>query len=133
MSLKAVFDQEIFVIEDTEYTDSDLQKMSLDDLEILRFRINKNIGRLKVAISEKKIDNESGDKGTDKEWLKRRKAALSINERVLTYVIYLIKKRARSGRTIGDYFMEAAKSVLPRGEFESILTKAHNGMRIREN
>jgi hypothetical protein len=61
-----------------------------------------------------------------------RKLALSINQRVLTYVNSLIKKRIRTSRTISDYFMNQAKARLPREEYESILTGAYNEMKTRE-
>lgn len=132
MNLKDAFDQEKFVIEDAEYTDEDLQAMSIDDLETLKMRITKKINGLSVAIAEKRIDHANGGKGATKDWSMRHRAALSINQRVLTYVIYLIKKRMRNGRTLSDYFMNAAKSVLPRDVFENILTNAHQEMGNKE-
>jgi hypothetical protein len=128
MTLKDAFDQEIFVIDGKEYTDEDFQMMPLDGLETLRLRINKKISGLTAAISEKKMDYADGGKGASKEWMIRHKLALSINKRVLTYVKHLINKRNRGERKISDYFMDAAKSVLPRGDFENILTKAHQEM-----
>jgi hypothetical protein len=131
MNLKDAFDQEIFVIDDKEYTDEDFQTMSLDDLETIRLLINKKISGLNAAISEKKMDYADGGKGASKEWRMRYGSALSINKRVLTYVKHLINKRNRGERKISDYFMEAAKFILPRGDFENILTKAHQEMRNR--
>jgi hypothetical protein len=40
----------------------------------------------------------------------------------------LIKKRHRMDRTIGDYFMNQAKSVMPHKDFEHILSNAHQEM-----
>jgi hypothetical protein len=131
MNLKDAFDQDKFVIDDNEYTDEYFQAMSLDDLETIKMRIDKKISGLSAAIAEKKMDYANGGKGASKDWRMRRMSALTINQRVLKYVNYLIKKRLRSERKISDYFMEAAKTVLPRGEFEEVLSIAHQEMETK--
>ena len=131
MTLKDAFDQEKFVIDDKEYTDQDFQAMSLDDLETLKMQITKKINGLSTAIGGKKMDYANGGKGASGDWMKRHKNALTINQRVLTYVNYLIKKRHRSDRKISDYFMEAARTILAKNEFESILSIAHNEMKTK--
>jgi hypothetical protein len=125
MNLKDAFDQDKFVIDDNEYTDEDFEAMSFDDLETIKMRINKKISGISASIKEKQIEYSNGGKGTSKSWYMSRRSALSINQRVLTYVNCLIKKRFRSERKISDYFMKSAKNVLPRGEFENILSKAY--------
>jgi hypothetical protein len=128
MNLKDAFDNEIFTIEGKEYSDADFQAMPLDDLETLKMRIDKKISGLSASLKEKQIEYSNGGEGATKEWYTRHKNAMSINQRVLTYVNYLIKRRRRNERTISDYFMEAAKAVLPRRDFEKVLTKAHQEM-----
>jgi len=124
MTLKNVFDQDYFSIDGKQYTDEDMKAMSFDDLETLKMLINKKISGLSTAIMEKKMDYANGGPGATRDWMKRHKNALSINKRVLEYVIYLIKKRRRTERKIGDCFMVAAMEILPRGDYNRILTKA---------
>ena len=131
MTLKDVFDQEVFVIDDIEYTDQDFQAMSLDALETIKMRINKKMNGLAAAIKEKQLDYANGGEGATKDWFMRKKSSYSINQRVLTYVKYLIKKRAKGERKISDYFMNAAKTALARDQFESILSTAQNEMELQ--
>ena len=128
MTLKNVFDQDYFAIEGNRYTDEEMRAMPLDDLETLKILIKKKVSGLSAAITEKKMDFANGGPGASKEWMKIHKNGLSINQRVLEYVIYLIKKRRRIERKIGDCFMAAAMDILPRGDYERILTKAQEEM-----
>jgi hypothetical protein len=132
MNLKDAFDQDKFVIDDNEYTDEDFQAMSFDDLETIKMRINKKISGISASIKEKQIEYSNGGKGTSKAWYVSRRSALSINQRVLTYVNYLIKKHFQSKRKFSDYFMEAAKTFLPRRDFENILSEARQEMEAKE-
>jgi hypothetical protein len=132
MTLKDAFDQEKFVIDDAQYTDDDLQSMSLDDLDTLRMRINKKISGLSAFISTKKMEYANGGKGTTTESYMRYRSALSINQRVLTYVNYLIKKRNRTSRTIADCFMNQAKTVLSQEDFDLVLSNAKREMQSSE-
>ena len=125
-------DQGVFNIDDNQYTDADLQAMSVDELETLKVRINKRISGLSSALREKQIDYSNGGKGAEKEWYMNRKIALSINQGVFTYVNRLIKNRRRLERTISDYFMEQAKIDLTRNDFELILSKAQREKENRE-
>ena len=128
MTLKTVFDQDYFSIDGNQYTDEDMKAMSQDELETLKMLIAKKVSGLSTAIMEKKMDYANGGPGATKDWMKRHRDALSINQRVLNYVIYLIKKRRRIERKIGDCFMAAAMDILPRGDYERILTKAQEVM-----
>ena len=132
MTLHDAIDQDVFNIDDTQYTDADLQAMSVDELETLKMRINKRISGLSAAIREKQIDYSNGGKRAEKDWYMNRKLALSINQRVFTYVNSLVKNRRRLERTISDYFMEQAKTVLSRTDFELILNKAQQKKENRE-
>ena len=132
MTLRDAIDQDVFNIDDTQYTDADLQAMSVDELETLKMRINKRISGLSAAIREKQIDYSNSGKRAEKDWYMNRKIALSINQRVFTYVNSLIKSRRRLERNISDYFMEQAKTVLPRNDFELILSKAQREKETKE-
>jgi len=132
MTLHDAIDQDVFTIEDSQYTDADFQAMTVDELETMRLRISKKISGLSTAIAEQKIDYANGGKGTSKDKYLRYRSALTINQRVLTYVNNLVKKRLRASRTISDYFMDQAKTILPRKDFELVLSKAHNEMRTGE-
>jgi hypothetical protein len=128
MNLYDAIDQNKFIIDGRTLTDDEIQAMDIDALETLKMRIVKKIAGLSASIKEKQIEYAKGGKSASKEWHMSRKLALSINQRVLAYVNSLIKKRLRTSRSIGDYFMSQAKVLLPRGAFESILSNAHQEM-----
>jgi hypothetical protein len=104
----------------------------IDTLETLKMRIVKKISGLSAAIKEKQIECDKWGTSISKEWYMSRRYALSINQRVLTYVNSLIKRHLRKARSIGDYFMDQAKASLPREEYESILTSAHSQMQAKK-
>jgi hypothetical protein len=132
MNLHDAIDQNKFIIDDRTFTDDEIQAMDIDALETLKMQIVKKITGLSASIKEKQIEYAHGGKSASKEWYMSRKLALSINQRVLTYINSLIKKRLRKARSIGDYFMDQAKASLPREAYENILTNAHNEMQMRE-
>ena len=133
MNLQDAIDQKKFIIEDRTLTDDDIQAMSIDELETLKMQITKKISGLSASLKEKQIDYANGGQGSSKEWYMSRRSALSINQRVLTYINSLIKKhRIRTSRTISDYFMVKAKAVLPRADFENILGEAQKEMKTGE-
>jgi hypothetical protein len=131
MNLYDVIDQSKFIIDGRTLTDDEIQAMDIDALETLKMQIVKKITGLSASIKEKQIEYAKGGKSASKEWYMNRKLALSINQRVLTYVNILIKKHLRKARSVGDYFMEQAKVCLPREKYESILTGAYNEMKTR--
>lgn len=132
MNLHDAIDQNKFIIDDQTLTDDEIQAMDIDALETLKMQIVKKITGLSASIKEKQIEYAQGGKSASKEWYMSRKHALSINQRVLTYVNSLIKKHLRKARSISDYFMDHARVSLPREEYDSILTSAHNEMKTRE-
>jgi hypothetical protein len=129
MNLHDAIDQNKFIIDNRTLTDDEIQAMDVDALETLKMQISKKINGLSASIKEKQIEYASEGKSASKEWYMRRMSALSINRRVQTYVNSLMKKRLRKTKSIGDYFMDQAKVALPREEYESILTNAHNEMK----
>jgi hypothetical protein len=126
MNLYDVIDQNKFFIDGLTLTDEEIQAMKAEALETLKMRITKKITGLSAAIKEKQIEYAQGGKSASKEWYMSRRSALSINQRVLTYVNSLIKQRRRSVKNFGDCFMDQAKAKLPREVFESILTGTYN-------
>ena len=130
MTLHDAIDQDKFIIDDEHYTDADFLKMRFDELATIKIRIKKKISGLSIAMKEKQFDRAySGDKAT-KEWYISRRRALSINERVMTYIKYLMKVRRRTERTISECFMDQAKSILAPKDYQHILNNAHNDMEI---
>ncbi len=124
MSLKDAIDRDEFIIDGENITDDNLQKMTIEDLWLLKIRINKKISMIAALIKEKQTGlNVSGEKEA-KDWYVRHRRSLSINQRVMAYVNILIKKRARAERSLGDYFKDRAKVILPRELFETILNQA---------
>jgi hypothetical protein len=123
-------EKDIYIIEGNQYTATDLKRMSLEDLESFRMRIDLKISSLSLIIKTKQIDYTSGGKGTAKEWYTRHKYALSINQRVLPYIANLIKRRRGELRSISDYFMDEAKVFLKSNEYEAILKNAQHEMSL---
>jgi hypothetical protein len=104
-SLRDAIDQDVFRIDDDQYSDADFRAMSIDELERVKLRINKKISNLSAAIVKEKMDYANGKKNAKNDRLVNRRAALSINERVSAYVKSLIANRLRSGKTTGDSFL----------------------------
>ena len=132
MTLKDAIDRDFFIIDNTQFFDSDLRGMSTDDLETLKMRITKKISGLSASLKEKQIDYFNGGEGATKDWYMRRKLALSINQRVLTYVSYLIKKRKGMERPISEFFMDSAKDILPKQDYDLVLSNAQKTMESME-
>jgi hypothetical protein len=130
MNLLDAIGKDIYIIEENHYTDADLKRMPLEDLESLRMRIELKVSSLSMLIKTKQIDYTSGGKGTTKEWYTRHKYALSLNQRILPYITNLIKQRRRELRSIGDYFMDEAKVFLKQKDFEEILKNARHEMSL---
>jgi hypothetical protein len=130
MNLHDAIDQNKFIIDNLTLTDDEIQAMDIDALETLKMQIVKKINGLSASIKEKQIEYASGGKSASKEWYMSRKSALSINQRVLTYVNSLIKKRYREARTISDYFMGQAKLFLKENDYETILINAQREMAL---
>jgi hypothetical protein len=123
-TLRDAIDQDIFRIDDDQFSDADFQAMSIDELETIKLRINKKISNLSAGIAKGKLEQANGETSST-ERLMSRKAALSINERVSAYVKNLISKRIRMSKTTGDCFMRHAKATLPREVYERILNDAN--------
>jgi hypothetical protein len=133
MNLQDAIGKDIYIIEENRYTDTDLKRMSLEDLESLRMRIELKVNSLSMLIKTKQIDYTSGGKGTSKAWFVKHKYALLLNQRILPYITNLIKQRRRELRGIGDYFMDEAKVFLKQKDFEEILKNAqHEMLLLRE-
>jgi hypothetical protein len=128
MNLHDAIDQDKFIIDDRAFTDDEIQAMDIDALETLKMQIVKKISGLCAAVKEKQLECAQGRESASKEWHMRRVRALSINQRVLTYVNALLKRRFRMSRTTGDYFINKAKDILPRDVFNHILNDARQEM-----
>jgi len=125
MSLRDAIDQDKFIIDEHKLSDSDIQAMSIDELETLKLRINKRISGIESSIKEKQNEYASGGQRASREWYKNKRNALSINKRVLSYVNSVVKQRIRTSRSISDYFMDQARAILSKKDFELILGNAH--------
>ena len=129
MTLHDAIDSDYFKIDNTRYTDTEIQEMSVDDLDTLKMRIMKKISGISASLKEKQIDYADSGKRAPKNWYMNRKLALSINQRVLAYVNSLLRKHRERKAEMVDYFIEHAKVILPSMLFEEILYKAQNSLR----
>jgi hypothetical protein len=132
MSLRDAIGKDIYIIEENQYTDADLKKMSVEDLEQLKLKVTLKISSLSLAMKAKQADYATGGAGTSKEWYINHKYALHINQRVLPYINALIRGRFKEirgrSRSISDYFMDEARAFLKPDEFETILRNAQQEM-----
>ena len=131
MTLKDAIDRDEFRIDNCAYTDEQIKAMTTEELELLKTLILKRMSGISAVLREKKMDYRKGGKGSTPEWFLSRKSALSINQRVLTYVSGIIKSRRRIERNLGDFFMDKAKLFLPHEEYETILKSAQREMAAR--
>jgi len=122
MTLKDTIDKDFFYIESISYSDKDLKKMSVDELETLKMKIQKKIDGISLSLKGKQsyIDTNS------------RKRALYINQRVLVYVSLLIKNQRQQKKTISEYFFEHARDILPIEQFDQILDEAEKSMKVQK-
>jgi hypothetical protein len=125
MNLRDAIDRDEFIIDGRTLADGEIQAMDIDDLETLKMLISKKISGLSASLYA------GGGKNAPKEWYMNRKLALSINQRVLTYANSLIKKRLREAGGVRGCFMDRAEELLPREEFERILSSARREMEKR--
>ena len=130
MTLHDAIDKDHFIIDDIRYADTEIQEMSIDDLETLKMRIMKKISGISASLKEKQIDYANSGKRASKNWYMNRKLALSINQRVLTYISSLIKKKSKAEKTFGDFFVDAANKVLSDDLFNELHSLALQNMDI---
>ena len=123
MNLMDAIGKDIYIFEDKKYTDEDFQKMSSEELATFKARINLRITDTIDIIKEFRETR-------NREWLERKQFAKSLNQKMIPYINELLRKRYKQERSISDYFMDAAKVILPPNEFEMILNNAGD-MRFR--
>ncbi|MDR0472338.1 MAG: hypothetical protein LBH43_01510 [Treponema sp.] len=128
MSLREIIRRDKFIIDKDEYSDNDFAKMSTEDLETLKLRINDKINFISTTIKASQIEQSMGGERTTKDWYVRHKNALSVNQQVLAYVNRLIKQRRKAERPFSDFFMAEAKATLKPEEFDLIMGKAKTEM-----
>ena len=128
MTLQDAINKDIFIIDNSQFSDADLQRMTSDELETLKMWISRKISDVSASLKEKQIDYANGGEGATKDWYMKCKYALSLNQHVLHYVNLLIKKHRCSERSISDFFMSQAKTILSPREYELILSSAYKEM-----
>ena len=124
MTLKDAIDKDQFYIENISYSDKDLKAKSYEELETLKMQITKKISGISLSLKEKQSDEYSSKLDMGK------KRALYINQRVLVYVNFLIRKKRESKVSMSDFFVEKARVILPPDLFNRILVEAKNSFRI---
>ena len=121
MKLTDVIGKDFFIFEDRRYTDIDFQEMPLEELETFKARLN-----LKATDIADKI--KARKKIEDPDWYTRRKYVLSLTTKMIPYINFAIKQRRKKDKSLGDYFMDRAKVLLPEQDFETILSDAGREM-----
>ena len=123
MKLSDAIGKDVYFIENDEYTDADFENMPIDELERLKMRVSLKINALASAIKAKQIGHSQGGEGATQEWYINHRHALTINQRILPFINLLYKRRRKS---ISDCFMDQARLVLPKDDFENIMKNARD-------
>jgi hypothetical protein len=121
MNLIAAIGKDVFIFEDKQYTDDDFQQMSLEELETFKAKLNVRASDISDKIRQEKRSEDSG-------WYDRKKYALSLTNKMIPYIRYAIKQRLKKERSLSDHFMDQAKILLPKRDFEIILNNAGKEM-----
>jgi len=117
MNLIDAIGKDFFRFENNQYADEDFKQMSSEELATFKAKIN-----LKIT-NTIDVMNENRDRET-RDWLKKKKYVLSLNQKMIPYINELLRKQFKAERSISDYFMDAAKVILPPHDFEKILNNA---------
>jgi hypothetical protein len=124
VKLEQAIGRPCFIIEKYRYDDESLAGMSIDELKILKTRIEMKIQILATQIKAKKIEFAEGGKGATREWYMNHKYALNINQRMFPFLADLIRQRNREERSLSDYFVDEARIYLDKEIFNNILRNA---------
>jgi hypothetical protein len=124
MKLEQVIGAPYFKIEGCRYDNESLAGMSIDELKILKTRIETKVQILAAQIKAKKIEFAGGSKGATREWYINHKYALDMNQRMLPFLADLIKQRNREERSLSDYFVDEARVYLDEETFDNIMRNA---------
>jgi hypothetical protein len=130
MKLEQVIGTSYFKIEKYRYNDESLKGMSIDELKILKTRVETKIQILAAQIKAKKIEFAGGGKGATREWYMNHKYALDMNQRILPFLADLIKQRNREERSLSDYFVDEARIYLDKEIFANIMRNAEREKNI---
>jgi hypothetical protein len=124
VKLEQAIGRSCFKIEKYRYDDESLVGMSIDELKILKTRIETKVQILAAQIKAKKIEFAEGGKGATREWYVNHKYALDMNQRMIPFLAGLIKQRNREERSLSDYFVDEARIYLDKEAFDSIMRNA---------
>jgi len=123
MILNDVIGKDTFIFEGGEYKDSDFLEMSLEELETFKARLN-----LKATDIADKI--QARKKLEKPDWYAKKKYALSLTQKMIPYINFVIKQQGKKDRSLGDHFMDQAKILLPKRDFDVILSSAGRAMEL---
>ena len=123
MHLIDAIGKEQFIFDEKQYTDTDFYNMSSEELATIKARINLKISNV-IDIIEEKKELET------KEWYKRRKYVLSLYHKMIPYINFLLKRRHKMERDLGDHFMDQARLALSTEDYEMILSNAGRELRL---
>jgi hypothetical protein len=130
MNLNDAIGKSVFIFDDRSYTDEDLKAMTTEELERLRMRVSLSASNLSNAIRAKQIDYTNGGKGMTMDWYVSHKNSLTIQQRMLPYISFILRKRYSLVQGISDFFMKEAKGVLAQDDYEKILSRAKQEMDV---
>jgi len=93
MNLKDAIGKEHFIFEGKQYTEDDFQKMTPEELEAFKARVNVKITDIADIIREKRMLES-------KEWYSRRKYVLSLHNKMIPYIKSLLKQQRKKQRNL---------------------------------
>jgi hypothetical protein len=124
MKLEQVLGKAYYRIDKNQYDDTYLADMTIEELKILKTRVETKVQSLSAQIEAKKIEHSNGGKGSTPEWYINHKYALNMSQRMLSFLADTVKRRNRNERSVSDYFVDEARIYLDKGTFDTIMQNA---------
>ncbi len=119
-----------FEIQDKVYTDMDLERMTIDELEDLKIKVDAATVDLGTRVeAREQVSPEQMERGEIPEepfkvWHSRSKGILAQYRRFVPYLSSLIRRRRRAAKSIESYFMDVARDTMETEDFGFILLEA---------
>jgi hypothetical protein len=124
VKLKNVIGKNCFKIDADVYNDNFLAEMSVEELKVLKSRVDGKVRSIAAQLQAKKIDYQSGGAGASRKWYLDHKYTLGMFQKILPALNDYIKKRNREERSVSDYFVDEARNFLDKNTFDAIMENA---------
>lgn len=108
-----------------DFTDTELDAMSGDDLMALRTVAQEAIARIRDQLSSARVRVAETGLYADRDWYRRANSALRFKGSYIQRIQAAMgRKRRHRGRNFERMFVEIAKETLPEGTYQQIFEAA---------